>query len=258
MGCLIAGGDSFIYGSELKDCIDAQGQEQVSRLTYPALIAKEAKLDYICVGRPGYSNSAIRRSVIDACETTCDIKLVIVQWTFACRYEFHFDNCGWKQLGSWNVIDDPEEIRKTFSVDNPIVLQHHIDTLNKNKQLGITDFAKEFFKKIGSNIYYEQYTFLSEVLMLQQYLESKKIPYMFTSVNTDILRDSFQYFDQSIATLENLINKKDWMIFPTSRGFYSWALENKFPFGTTHPLEEAHVEAAHLVYEHLRYIGRLP
>jgi len=48
------------------------------------------------------------------------------------------------------------------------------------------------------------------------------------------------------------------MWFSENRGFYTWSKDMNFPFGTTHPLEEAHVEAAHIIYEHLRYIGRLP
>ena len=33
------------------------------------------------------------------------------------------------------------------------------------------------------------------------------------------------------------------------RGFYQWAIENKYKIGTTHPLEEAHKDAAKLIEE---------
>jgi hypothetical protein len=33
------------------------------------------------------------------------------------------------------------------------------------------------------------------------------------------------------------------------RGFYQWARENKYPVGTTHPLEAAHADAAKLMQE---------
>lgn len=224
MGRLIAGGDSFIYGDELPDCLGVKASAYV----YPALIAKELGKEYICVAGSGYSNESIRRTVIDACESNTHIDLVLVQWSFACRYEFYFNNFGWHQLGAWSIIDDLTEIKKTFKINNPIVLQHHIDTLNQFKQQGITEFAKAFFKKIASDMYYEQYKFLSDVVMLQQYLELKKIPYMFASVNTDILRDSSKYADQSIKTLENLVNKNEWMWFD-NKGFYQWASDNNFP-----------------------------
>ena len=51
MATLIAGGDSFVYGSELKDCWSYNqknntANEQASLNTYPALIAKELGWDY--------------------------------------------------------------------------------------------------------------------------------------------------------------------------------------------------------------------
>ena len=55
MGKLIAGGDSFTFGSELQDCYRLADPEKgipepyqvVSNLTYSALIAKELNLQYI-------------------------------------------------------------------------------------------------------------------------------------------------------------------------------------------------------------------
>ena len=98
------------------------------------------------------------------------------------------------------------------------------------------------------------------MLMLQQYLELKQIPYLFTIADSDLcsLFSSTDNYDASLINLKNLVNQKYLMYFPNNLGFWQWAINNKFPIGTTHPLEEAHLEAAHIVYEHLRYIGRLP
>lgn len=251
MGRLIAGGDSFIYGSELADC-HINDVEVVSHLTYPALIAQELKLDYCCVAKPGYSNNAIRRTVIDACESSHDIDLVIVMWSFPNRYEFKFGN-KWEQISAWSTVDTIEEIKKSFVIDNPIILQHHADKLKRDQELGITEFAKSFYDHVGSNKHWETYNFLSDILLLQQYLELKKIPYLFTAVDESVLQ-SEHYIDGSLATLRSLINIKNWGWF-NGKGFYTWAQDMKFPFATTHPREEAHIEAAHLIYEHLRYIG---
>ncbi len=264
MGKLIAGGDSFIYGSELSDCVDENGSEHISKLTFPALIAKEQGLEYVCTAMPGYSNTAIRRNVMNACEIyRSDIDLVIVQWTFSSRFEFRFDNsyADWKQLGSWLTIDDPKEhIDKTFLNANDIVRDKHIKFLEYQKKLGISDFAKIFYKHIKLN-YWESYTSLSELVMLQQYLTLKQIPYLFTVADSDfynMIHKTYDFEDQSIKTLKNQIDNKYIMYYPSNLGFLQWAMENKFPFGTTHPLDEAHIEAAYIVYEYLRYIGRLP
>lgn len=248
MGKLIAGGDSFIYGSELVDCIDSQGQEQVSQLTYPALIAKEAGMDYVCVARPGYSNSAIRRTVMNACEQHDDIGLVIVSWTFNGRYEFRFNN-EWSQISSWTVVDDIKEIEHKFQFDNPIVLKHHADELVKARQSGLSDFARWFYT--NTDYLTETYDTLSNIVMLQQYLELNNIPYIFTAVDRNSIDVTVN--DESISTLQKQLGKL-WGWFD-NKGFYTWAQDMNFPFATTHPREQAHIEAAHIFYEHIRYFG---
>jgi hypothetical protein len=54
----------------------------------------------------------------------------------------------------------------------------------------------------------------------------------------------------------NQIDHDRWFWFPagtgsnqtkTPRGFYQWAVENKYPVGTTHPLEQAHKDASTLM-----------
>ena len=248
MGRLIAGGDSFIYGSELSDCIDQHGIEQVSQLTYPALIAKEVNMEYTCVARPGYSNAAVRRTVMNACEQYSDIALVIVSWSFTGRYEFRI-NQEWRQLSSWTAVDDIKEIEKKFQFDNPIVLQHHANELAKTKQSGLNDFAKWLYT--NTDYIAEVYDTLSNVILLQQYLTLHDIPYIFTAAdrkNVDVSVD-----DESVQTLQKQLNEI-WGWFD-NKGFYTWAQDMRFPFATTHPREQAHIEAAHIFYEHIRYFG---
>ena len=248
MGKLVAGGDSFIYGSELRDCIDSQGREQVSHLTYPALIAKETNMEYVCVARPGYSNAAIRRTVIDACEQNSDVDLVIVSWSFSGRYEFRI-NKDWTQVSSWTALDDIKEIEKKFQFNNPIVLQHHADQLATAKQSGLSDFAKWLYT--NTDYVAEVYDTLSNVVMLQQYLTLNNIPYIFTAADRksiDVVID-----DESVKSLQKQLNNL-WGWFD-NKGFYTWAQDMNFPFATTHPREEAHIEAAHIFYEHIRYLG---
>lgn len=248
MGKLIAGGDSFIYGSELADCIDNQGREQVSHLTFPALIAQEAGMEYECVARPGYSNSAIRRTVMDACERLKDIDLVVVSWSFNGRYEFRF-NQQWKQISSWTAIDNIKEVEKTFQFNNPIVLQHHADELDQAKRTGLTNFAKWFYTNTDQTT--GVYDTLLNIVMLQQYLTLNDIPYVFTAADRNGIDVTID--NESIKTLQKQLSKL-WGWFD-GKGFYTWAKDMHFPFATTHPREQAHVEAAHIFYEHIRYFG---
>ena len=64
--------------------------------------------------------------------------------------------------------------------------------------------------------------------------------------------------DEYLDNLYNQIDWSQWYFFPAGtaanettepRGFYQWAVENKYPIGTTHPLEPAHRAAADLLKE---------
>lgn len=262
MGRLIAGGDSFTYGSELKDCVliskDNPPREVFSHMTYSALIAKELQFEYICAAHPGYSNSAIRRSTMDVCELYNDIDLVMVMWSFPNRYEFKFDH-GWEQLTLWSIEDSVEDrIRREFHNENPIVFDAHLKKLQRERDLGITKFAKTFYQYIGYTEFWESYSSLTEIILLANYLRLRDIPYLFTGVDSCLFDNVKKHLeDPSMRTLFNQLDN-NWFWFPKNRGFYTWAKEERFPFATTHPKEEAHQEAAQLIYEHLRYIGRLP
>ena len=263
MGKLIAGGDSFIYGSELGDCVaiseNSPPKEVYSFHTYSALLANELKLEYICAAHPGYSNSAIRRSTMDICELHEDIDLVIVMWSFPNRYEFKFEH-DWEQLTLWSIEDSVEErIKREFHNENPIVFDAHLQKLKRERELGITDFAKSFYRSVGYTEFWECYSSLVDIVMLANYLKLRNIQYLFTGVDSCLLTNANKHInDPSMKTLLDQLNLENWYWFPNNKGFYTWAKDNKFPFATTHPKEEAHIEAAHLIYEHLRYIGRLP
>ena len=81
MTVLIAGGDSFTYGSELSS------QEH----TWANLLANRKGWNICNTAQPGYSNSAIRRNVMNAINEYKDLDLyVAVMWSFPNRYEFRF------------------------------------------------------------------------------------------------------------------------------------------------------------------------
>jgi hypothetical protein len=260
---LLAGGDSFTYGSELADGVsplDPNGTEPaypiVSQSTFPALLARDFGMQYECAAYPGFSNSAIRRTVMNSCERIQNIGLVFVTWTFPGRYEFRFEyDTGerwgnWYNLNHWSIIDNVEDIKKEFRANNTTVLQHHTNHLLRAKQTGTADFAKIFYKHVGSTAYWETYNSLTEITMLQQYLQLKKIPYIFSMVDEALLNNcTYLMNDENITTLYNQIDFDRWVTFPNNQGFYTWARDFKYPFATTHPLEPAHIDAAKYIKE---------
>lgn len=259
---LVAGGDSFIFGSELKDQSNGPSQS-----TYSAILAKQSNMEYVCVAWPGNANNAISRMVINACDqykTQCSKIGVIVTWTFTSRYEFRFNYntkqkiTPWYSINAWSILDDPKKIVKEFQTKNNNIYNSHIDNLQTAKTTGISEFAKTFFKHVGDSEYYELYSSLKEILFLQFYLEQNKIPFLFVAADNHFY-DCPNYYRQQDENINSLYSKIDWTKWyffepgsgpdqtPMPRGFYQWAIENKYPMGATHPLEDAHFDASKLI-----------
>jgi hypothetical protein len=261
---IVAGGDSFIHGSELAD----QTNNRASVSTIPALLSKTIGADYVCVATPGNANNAISRQVMDYCETYKQNKMfVFVMWSFVHRFEFAFNyNTGrrtspWHSINLWDIVDDVATLKLEFSNDNKDVIEDLINHRAQADTTGLTEFSKTFYKHVGNNEYYEFYTSLREIVFLQNYLKLHNIPFLFTFADIQF-KDSDHIKrhlnDTSMRTLYNQVDWDCWYEFPAGthkgetqepRGFYQWAVENKYPVGTTHPLEQAHADAAQLIQE---------
>jgi hypothetical protein len=223
---LVAGGDSFTWGSELADSPHG-GPNGYSRSTYPALLAQQADLEYVCAAYPGSANNAISRMAIDAV-SKYENPFLFVTWTYPQRSEFWFKD-SWVSLNSWHTTQK--------------------------------EFSQEYFKHVGNSEYYELYSTLKEIVYLQNFCHAKQIPYMFTTADNTFYQHEnyFRSKDQSLENLHNVIDWNRWFWFsngtkanetPAPRGFYQWAVENKYTVGPQgHPLEEAHRDAAELIKE---------
>jgi len=90
------------------------------------------------------------------------------------------------------------------------------------------------------------YTSPRVILEFQRYCEYHNVPYLFTCVDNCL-----------IELLDPKTNMENWYMFPAGvepyhtqqpRGFYQWAVENKYSIGVDgHPLEDAHRDAAELL-----------
>ena len=232
---IVAGGDSFVYGSELADC----DETHFSNSTFPVILAQRNNYGYVCAARPGNSNDAIARMLILECEKLLDQNqsvAVIAVWTFVNRYEFLFN----------------------YKINSPISPWCSITPHNTGKK-EVQDFKDCFYKHVGSNDNFANYNTLTSILLLQNYLISKNIPYMFLPADNHFYTGQIDSNVNIIKILHKCINWDKWYFFPhaeeqwnttTPRGFYQWAVENKYPIGAHfHPLEEAHRDAAKLIKE---------
>lgn len=247
---VLAGGDSFVYGSELADCNGTH-----SRHTFPSLLA--GTNDYACVAWPGYANDSIARTVINYCENNKQQHIfVIVSWTFPGRYEFRFDYDTGQKTGNWYAItpwtaqDNNANFLKDFKNANEDILNQHIRHRENAKETGVYEFAKTFYKHVGGSEYWEIYNSLKEIVYLQNYLKTNNIGYLFTCASTDLfLNYTLDSKEEFCTNLHKQIDFDKWYIFSntTPLGFYQWADFNKYKMGTTHPLEEAHRDASQLM-----------
>jgi hypothetical protein len=246
---IIAAGDSFVYGSEL----------QSLNSTFTSLLgAKE------CVAWPGYSNDAIARTTIERCEQG-GVSGVIVSWTFPGRYEFRFaydtqqKKSPWYSINAWTIKKEIDSIKQEFVSENQEILFAQKQTIERAQQTGVANFADVFYKHVGGTEYWEIYSTLKEIVYLQNYLVINNIPFMFTCADNSIFYNyTIRNPDTVIASLYGQIDMNRWFWFPEGqghnqteepRGFYQWAVENKYPIGTTHPLEQAHIDASKLMQE---------
>jgi hypothetical protein len=261
---LVAGGDSFVFGAELADQIYSH-----SMSTFPALLAKESKMEYHCAAWSGNANNAISRMTIAACENFKKENKrvgVIVSWTFTNRYEFRFNYSTrqkispWYSISPWLALDSISEIEQEFKLKSNKILAAQKRNIGTAQQTGTRDFSKTFFKHVGDSEYYELYSSLKEMLFLQFYLQQNQIPYLFLAADNHFYQHPNYYRskDETIDSLYNQIDWNSWFFFEAGtranetkepRGFYQWAVENKYPIGTTHPLEQAHQAAAELIKE---------
>jgi hypothetical protein len=165
---------------------------------------------------------------IAACEKIKDSKFLLVSWTYPQRNEFRFVD-GWASVNSWHT--------------------NH------------KEFSEVYFKHAGNTEYYEIYSILKEIVFLQQYCQINKIPYLFVTADNHFYQHE-NYIRSKDSDIDNLYNQIDWnrwFWFTTGtevgqtsapRGFYQWAIENKYSVGPEgHPLETAHKDAAELIKE---------
>ena len=250
MTILVAAGDSFTFGAELKD--DTPGP---SSYAWPKITANTLGWNLHNVATSGNGNEAITRKLIDAVEQLKDYDLyVVVMWSFPNRYEFAFSfetntrDTPYRSITAWDNASF-KEIKKQLRNENPVVLQHHKENIQWLNKTGIADFSKSLYATTGE--LQETITSLKSILLAQLFLESKNIPYIFTMCDDALFQNFFfKNPDQSVKSLKENINWDNWFL-PDQMGFDQWAHENKYDYGACHPLEQAHADFAKLLVEEI-------
>jgi hypothetical protein len=252
----IAGGCSFTFGHELSD--DNEGKTP-SKQSWAYVLSQEANCcqpdNYICTARPGAGNSGIARRVFNAVANTTDIGCVVVMWSFLSRYDWamprhsSLEHTRWATISPWDTKMASEE-RHTALAGSEAQQEQWKQRDDLLINTGVKPFAEAIYKH-AANEYHETYLSWKSIIWLQNILEKKKIPYMFTLADNSLFYKEFdQHKDQDpfMTALHNEIDLTKWFFFgERNMGFNQWALLNEYERGTTHPLDKAHRDAVKLM-----------
>ena len=240
MTVLIAGGDSFTYGSELPS------QEHA----WANLLATRKGWNICNTARPAASNSAIRRNVMNAVHKYIELDLfVAVMWSFPNRYEFRFAydtghiDSPWYSVNPWTHNDEKFE-EHFFNEDDQVLAAQQANRANAEAK-GMTAFAKSYVQNVAVDPYWEYYTSILEISTLQNYLLKHNIKYVFTYVDDSLWKGPI---DISTTTLRADI---DMTKFVMDEGMFNWAKRTEQQFYTTHPRESAHIEWINMLYDRI-------
>jgi hypothetical protein len=242
MTVLIAGGDSFTYGSELPS------QEHA----WANLLATRKGWNICNTARPAASNSAIRRNVMNAVHKYSELDLfVAVMWSFPNRYEFRFAydtghiDSPWYSINPWTYNDENFE-EHFFTKDDQVLAAQQANRANAEAK-GMTAFAKSYVQNVAQTEYWEIYNSWCEIAMLQNYLIKHNIPYIFTQVDNSLFECN-SAMDSTLTTLRADINMSRFVV---DEGMFNWAKRTKQQFYTTHPRESAHIEWINMLYDRI-------
>ena len=247
----IAGGCSFTFGHELSD--DQQGKVP-SRKTW-AHGLKQEKQAYVCVAHPGSGNSGIARRVFNAVAHNQHVDCVVVMWSFLSRYDWAMprhrvlENTRWASISPWDTNTGNEEAFRAMAGSE--TQQEHWKTRTELfSETGVREFSESIYK-YAANQYHETYLSWKSIIWLQNILEKKNIPYMFTLADNTLFYDEFTPHKDQDSLMNALYSEIDftkWFSFgERMMGFNQWALLNDYPRGTTHPLDQAHADAVKLM-----------
>ena len=196
MNNFIAGGCSFTFGHELSDSPDGKSP---SRKTWAyQLHSKTRGTRYICTATAGAGNTGIARRMFNAvAESDNKVECVVVMWSFLSRYDWALpkhkllENDRWASISPWDTKGGTEEAFERLQGSE---IQHEQWQIRQDDLIstGVRPFAEAMYK-FGANEYHETYLSWKSIIWLQNLLEKRKIPFMFTLVDNSLFFDKFEH-----------------------------------------------------------------
>jgi len=200
---LLAAGCSFVYGNELAD-FNENGRP--SRHTFPALLAQDLNLRYQCVAIPGTGSDSHVRTVVENFDHDTDF--VVVAWSYADRFEFHYNQVGWLPL-----IECQEKTRSDFNE-----LVKHFHTVKSSE--------------------YTWLNYIKNIWFLQTWLQAKKVNYVFCAIDPFFVKDICQ--NQMYKKLYEELDWSHWYFWKLAHWYPSIATMSQQPETENEYLKQLH------------------
>ena len=249
---LLAGGCSFTYGSELSD--DNKGKSP-SNKTWSAHLSNAMGANYFCAARVGLGNPGIARRVFNYIANTTEECFVVVMWSFCSRYDWAMprhrvlEDTRWTTITPWDTEHNQVEVAEKLA-GSEAILENWKQRREEYRETGVGAFAEALYRH-AANRYHETYLSWKSIVWLQNILEKRKIPYMFTLADNTLFYDELTPLWEQDALMRAMYNEIDlsrWFSFGERyMGFNQWAILNDYPRATTHPLDRAHKDASELM-----------
>lgn len=146
---IVSFGDSYTFGHDLPDASTAK----FSQLTYVALYANHLAVDYQCLAVGGSGTEGTCRRVFETINELNESTLVVIMWPDSYRREIHTEK-GWTQIGLPNEFS--------------------------------SEFEKIYYREMLFDNKWMNYLGLKDMLVAQELLKNKNIPYVFLAVKDDL------------------------------------------------------------------------
>ena len=248
---LLAGGCSFTFGNELSD----DDGKTPSRKAWASQLSNSVEANYFCVAKGGLGNSGIARRVFNYIANTREECFVTVMWSFCSRYDWAMprhrvlEDTRWTTITPWDTEHNQAEVADKLA-GSEAVLEDWKRRREEYRETGVGAFADALYR-YAANRYHETYLSWKSIVWLQNILEKRRIPYLFTLADNTLFYDEFTPLweqDSLMRAMYSEIDFSRWFSFgERMMGFNQWALLNDYPRATTHPLDSAHSDAVKLM-----------
>ena len=248
---LLAGGCSFTFGNELSD----DNGKTPSKKSWASQLSNSVATNYFCVAKGGLGNSGIARRVFNYVANTKEQCFVAVMWSFTSRYDWAMprnrvlEDTRWATITPWDTEARQKEVAETLA-GSEVVFETWKHRRQQYEETGIGPFADALYRH-AANQYHETYLSWKSIVWLQNILEKRRIPYLFTLADNTLFYDELTPLweqDTLMRAMHSEIDFTRWFSFGDRlMGFNQWALMNDYPRATTHPLDQAHQDASELM-----------